>query len=282
MEHEINCITKLKTLYPDMTDSEKKIADYILNNPEEIYKLNINDLAQKNDVSLPTVFRFAKTLGFEGFKEFKVELIKNMAMGLNMAVDNADYGSTEGITRNIFEQHAKNLQETLELTDFNAIEKAVDLILGAKKIVYFAVSSSLSIAFESYSRFLRAGFNCYYNSDSYSQRVLSTQCGPEDVVIAISFSGESYEVIDCVKNAKANKAKTICFTAFMKSTLTDYADILLLTVPVKYKYQNIDIPSRTSIHALLDAIYLNVVTKNSEKAAGFLSKSEEELSKKLK
>jgi len=282
MEHEINCITKLKTLYPDMTDSEKKIADYILNNPEEIYKLNINDLAQKNDVSLPTVFRFAKTLGFEGFKEFKVELIKNMAMGLNMAVDNADYGSTEGITRNIFEQHAKNLQETLELTDFNAIEKAVDLILGAKKIVYFAVSSSLSIAFESYSRFLRAGFNCYYNSDSYSQRVLSTQCGPEDVVIAISFSGESYEVIDCVKNAKANKAKTICFTAFMKSTLTDYADILLLTVPVKYKYQKIDIPSRTSIHALLDAIYLNVVTKNSEKAAGFLSKSEEELSKKLK
>ena len=68
----------------------------------------------------------------------------------------------------------------------------------------------------------------------------------------------------------------------MKSTLTDYADVLLLTVPVKYRYQKIDIPSRTSIHALLDAIYLNAVTKNSEKVAGFLSKSEEELSKNLK
>ena len=282
MEQKINCITKLKTLYPQMTDSEKKIADYILNHPEEIYKLNIHDLAKKNEVSLPTVFRFAQTLGFEGFKEFKVELIKNMAIGLNMSVDNADYSSTESITRNIFEQHAKNLQETLELTDFNSIEKAVNLIISAKKIVYFAVSSSLSIAFESYSRFLRAGFNCYYNSDSYSQRVLSTQCGPEDVVIAISFSGESPEVIDCVKNARNNKSKTICFTAFMKSTLTDYADVLLLTVPVKYRYQKIDIPSRTSIHALLDAIYLNVVTKNSEKVAGFLSKSEEELSKNLK
>ena len=51
----------------------------------------------------------------------------------------------------------------------------------------------------------------------------------------------------------------------MKSTLTDYADVLLLTVPVKYRYQKIDIPSRTSIHAILDAIYLNVVTKKSER-----------------
>jgi DNA-binding MurR/RpiR family transcriptional regulator len=62
-------------------------------------------------------------------------------------------------------------------------------------------------------------------------------------VIAISFSGESAEVIECVKNAKDNKSKTICFNAFMKSKLTDYADVLLLTVPVKYRYQKIDISS---------------------------------------
>ena len=91
MEQKINCITKLKTLYPQMTDSEKKIADYILSHPEEVYKINIHDLARINEVSLPTVFRFAQTLGFEGFKDFKVELIKDMAMGLNMSVENTDY-----------------------------------------------------------------------------------------------------------------------------------------------------------------------------------------------
>jgi DNA-binding MurR/RpiR family transcriptional regulator len=282
MEHKINSITKLKTLYPQMTDAEKKIADYILGHPEEIYKLNIHDLAKINDVSFPTVFRFAKTLGFEGFKEFKVELIKDMAVGMSMFVDNPDYSSTESITRNVFEQDINNLKETLDLIDYEDLEKAVDIIVKAKRILFFAVSSSLSVAFDAYNKFLRAGITCYYVSDSYSQRIYSTQCAGSDAAIGISFSGESTEVVECLKNAKDKNAKTICVTTFMKSSITKFADVSLLTVPVKYQYQKIDIPSRMSQHALLDALYLNVVLKMGGSAIKSISRSEEELSKKIK
>ncbi|MCE5330114.1 MurR/RpiR family transcriptional regulator [bacterium] len=282
MEQKINCITKLKTLYPQMTDSEKKIADYVLNHPEEIYKLNIHDLAKLNKVSLPTVFRFTQTLGFEGFKEFKIELIKDMAVGLNMSVENTDYSSTESITRNIFEQDINNLKETLNLIDYENLEKAVNIIINSRRILFFAVSASLSVAFDAYNKFLRAGFISYYVSDSYSQRIYSTQCNSDDVAIGISFSGESIEVVECLKNARGNNAKTICVTTFMKSSITNYADISLLTVPVKYQYQKIDIPSRMSQHALLDALYLNVILKMGKSTVKFISKSEEELSKKIK
>lgn len=282
MEQKINCITKLKSLYPQMTDSEKKIADYILNHPEEIYKLNIRNLAKKNKVSLPTVFRFAQTLGFEGFKEFKVELIKDMAIGLNMSVENTNYSSTESITRDIFEQDINNLRETLDLIDYNNLKKAVDIIIDSKRILFFAVSASLSVAFDAYNKFLRAGFISYYVSDIYSQRVYSTQCGSNDVAIGISFSGESPEVVECLKNSRENNAKTICVTTFMKSSITKFADISLLTVPVKYQYQKIDIPSRMSQHALLDALYLNVILKTRKSSVKFIIKSEEELSKKIK
>jgi len=281
MEQKINCITKLKTLYPQMTDSEKKIADYILNHPEEVYKINIHDLAKINEVSLPTVFRFAQTLGFDGFKDFKVELIKDLAIGLNMSVENTDYSGTESITRSIFEQDINNLRETLGLIDYVNLEKAVNLIISSKRILFFAVSSSLSVAFDAYSKFLRAGFPCYYASDSYSQRVYSTQCTSDDTAIGISFSGESAEVVECMKNAGENNAKTICVTTFMRSSITKYADISLLTVPIKYQYQKIDIPSRMSQLALLDALYLNVVLKKGKSAARHISKSEEELAKNI-
>lgn len=281
MEQKINCITKLKTLYPQMTDSEKKIADYILSHPEEVYKINIHDLARINEVSLPTVFRFAQTLGFEGFKDFKVELIKDMAIGLNMSVENTDYSSIESITRSIFEQDINNLRETIDLIDYDNLEKAVNLIINSKRILFFAVSTSLSVAFDSYSKFLRAGFASYYASDSYSQRVYSTQCTGDDVGIGISFSGESAEVVECLKNARENKAKTICVTTFMRSSITKQADISLLTVPIKYQYQKIDIPSKMSQHALLDALYLNVVLKMGKSAAKYISKSEKELAKKI-
>lgn len=161
-------------------------------------------------------------------------------------------------------------------------EKAVNIIISSRRIMFFAVLSSLSVAFDAYSKFLRAGFVSYYVSDSYSQRVYSTQCGNDDVAIGISFSGESPEVVECLKNARENNAKTICVTTFMKSSITRVADISLLTVPVKYQYQKINILSRMSQHALLDALYLNVILKMGKSTVKFISKSEEELSKKIK
>jgi len=279
MKDKISCLTKIKTLYPEMTDSEKSIADYILNHPEEIYSLKIGNLARETGVSLPTVFRFTRTLGYEGFKDFKVNLVKDMAVGLNISIEDMDGTNLENLTQNIFEIVEKNLKETRSLIDYNSLAKAIKGIVNAKRLIFFAVSSSLSVAFDSYSKFLRAGFDCLYDYDSYTQRIKSTQCRKEDVVIGISFSGESIEVIECLKNARGNGAMTICITTFMKSTITKFADIKLFTAPVQSYYQKIDLPSKMSLTAILDVLYLNAVLHDRKKALKYISKSEEELNK---
>ncbi len=279
MNDKISCLTKIKTLYPEMTDSEKSIADFILNHPEEIYSLKISNLARETGVSLPTVFRFTRTLGYEGFKDFKVNLVKDMAVGLNISIEDMDEGSLENLTRNIFEIVEKNLKETRSLIDYDSLARAIKGIVNAKRLIFFAVSSSLSVAFDSYSKFLRAGFDCLYDSDSYTQRIKSTQCRKGDVVIGISFSGESIEVIECLKNARENGAMAICITTFMKSTITKFADIKLFTAPVQSYYQKIDLPSKMSLTAILDVLYLNAVLHDRKKALKYISKSEEELNK---
>lgn len=277
MDKKIGCLTKLKTLYPKMTVSEKEIADYILRNPEEIYSITINNIAKKINVSLPTVFRFTNKLGYKGFKDFKIDLIKDMAVGLNIGIEDIIEDSIEGVTINIFNKISNNLNETLSIIDYNELEKAINSIINAKRLLFFAVSTSISVAFDACSKFERAGFCCIFNTDSYSQRVISTQAKKGDTAIGISFSGESPDVIECLKNSRENGAETICVTTFMESSITKYSDIKLFTAPVQYYYQKIDIPSKMSQTVLLDCLYLNIILKNYNKAFRYLSKSEKEL-----
>ena len=279
MNKKVSTLTSLKTLYLEMTDSEKLISDYILNNLEEIYNIKIEELSQKLNVSPPTVFRLAKKLGFKGFKDFKIELIKDIAIGMNIEIEDIDSGSIEGTTRNIFDKINNNLRETLSLINYDDLGKAINFILKAKRIIFFAVSSSISVAFDSYSKFLRAGFNCFFNEDTYTQRVISTQCTNRDTAIGISFSGESIEVVECLKNAKNNGASTICVTTFLNSPITEYSDVCLFTAPVHSYYQKIDLPSKMSQTAILDSLYLNTVLRQRKRALDYISRSEEELSR---
>jgi RpiR family transcriptional regulator, carbohydrate utilization regulator len=279
MDKRINTLTQLKALSLDMTDSENLIASHILNNPEEIYSLKIEELAKKLKISLPTVFRFAKKLGFEGFKDFKVALIRDMAIGINIEAENIEDDSIGSITRNVFEKASGNLNETLSIINYDDLSKTVDFIVNAKRLIFFAVSYSMSVALDCYSKFLGAGFNCIYDTNTYSQRVISTQCTGKDVAIGISFSGASPEVLDCMRNARQGGAKTICITTFMKSPITETADVSLYTAPVSSRHQRIDIPSKMSYLAILDSIYLSVVLKNRARALDYISRTEEELGK---
>ena len=276
MNDRVNILTRLKTLNLEMTESEKLIADYILNNPEEIYSLKIDELSRKLNLSLPTVFRFTQKLGFDGFKDFKVALIKDIAIGMNIEVDDIGDEGIESTTRSIFEKITRNLRETLSLINYTDLERALEMITRSKRIVFFAVGSSISVAFDSYSKFMRAGFNCFYNIDSYTQRDIATQCTKKDTAIGISFSGESVEVVECMSVAKDNGAGTISVTTFLNSPITTHSDVSLYTAPVHSHYQKIDIPSKMSQTAIMDSLYLNAVLRNRKSALDFISRSEEE------
>jgi DNA-binding MurR/RpiR family transcriptional regulator len=279
---KINLLTRIKSLYPGMASAEQRVADYILGNPEEIYKLKIQDLAGKAGVSLPSVFRFSRRLGFSGYKDFKIELVKDIGVSFHISPDGMEEESVEGVTRVVFEKEIANLRETLASIDYAAVRSAVDAVAAGKRILFFAVSSSLPVALDFYWKFTLAGYTCFYNADTYTQRIVSTQCRKGDVAVGISFSGESAEVVDCVRNARGNGARTLCVTTFIRSSITRHADIALFTAPVRSLYQKVDLPSKISLTAILDVLYLLVLLRSREKSARIISKSEEELLKSRK
>jgi RpiR family carbohydrate utilization transcriptional regulator len=269
----------IKSFYPDATPAERRIADYILERPEEIYKLNIKELGARAKVSLPTAFRFTRRLGFQGFKDFKVALIRDISVGLYLSPDAMDSGSVEGVAHGVFENEIANLRETLSSIDYTAIRKTVTAIGKARRILLFAVSSSVPIAFDFYWKLCLAGFTCFHQTDVYVQKMTARNATPADLAIGVSFSGDTREVVECLRIAQENGARTVCLTSFINSSITQFADIKLFTAPVKSLQQKIDIPSRMAQIAILDVIYMLVLLKDGERLGVNISKTEEELLK---
>ncbi len=277
--HRLNTLTSIRSLYPDITAAEKRIADFILEKPEEFYKFTIKDLASRTRVSLPTVFRFARRLGFEGFKDFKVALIRDVGVGLYVLPDAMDGGSVEGVAHGVFEQEIVNLRETLSNIEYPAIEKTVAAIRKARRILLFAVSSSVPIAFDFYWKLSLAGFDCFHNTDVFIQKMTARNSRRGDLAFGISFSGRTREVVECLKIARENGTRTVCLTTFLNSPITQFADIKLFTAPVKTLFQKIDIPSRMAQMAILDVVYVHLLLTDSERLTLNISRAEEELIK---
>lgn len=275
--NRINTLTKIKSLYLDMTNSERQIADFILAKPEEIYRININELADFSKVSLPTVSRFAQRLGFRGFKDFKVALIRDIGVGFYIDTEGLDSDNVEGVTKSVFEKEIGNLKETLANMDYEAVGQTASLIIGAERVILFSVSSSIPTALDFSWKLSLAGLSCWQNADIYSQRIMAKNCRKTDVIIGVSFSGRSREVVECMKSAKENGAKTVCVTTFMDSPITRYSDVKLYSAPVKALYQKIDLSSRIAHMVILDAVYLYILVKDKKRVSKYISKAEEEL-----
>ncbi len=275
----MNTLTTIKSCYPDIPPAERGIADYILEKPEEIYKLNIKELAARVNVSLPTVFRFTRRLGFQGFKDFKVALIRDISVGLYVSPDAMDSGSIPGVARGMFENEIANLRETLSNIDYPALRKTVSAIRKARRILLFAVSSSVPIAFDFYWKLCLAGFSCFHHTDVYIQKMTARNATATDLALGVSFSGDTPEVVECLRIARENGARTVCLTSFLNSAITRQADIRLFTAPVKAVHQKIDIPSRMAQIAILDVIYMLLLLRDGERLAVNVSRTEEELLK---
>jgi RpiR family transcriptional regulator, carbohydrate utilization regulator len=274
---KLNLITRIKSVYPTITASEKRCADLILTKPEEMGHLTIKELAAQVEVSLPTVVRFARRLGFEGFKDFKVALIRDVATGYFVSPDGARRKGKTSTIHMIFEQEMANLRETMMNLDEAAMHKAVKAIAGAERVLLFAVSSSLPIAIDLHWKLSIAGFTSVHSLDVYTQQLNAKNSRPDDVAVGISFSGASRDVVHCMASAQANGTRTICVTSFINSAITRHADIKLFTAPVQSSHQAIDLPSRTSQLVLLDALFFLIVQQDVNRISRIITRAEADL-----
>ncbi|WP_106495897.1 MurR/RpiR family transcriptional regulator [Lentibacillus sp. Marseille-P4043] len=259
-------LASIRSNYGKFSDKEKKIADYILHNPQNIIHHTINQVSDELNVAESTVFRFCQRIGFKGYQALKIALAAEIVTPMKDIHEKINDGdSMATVSEKVFRSNMKTLEDTLHILDGMAIEQAVEAILAANKVEFFGNGGSALVAFDAYHKFVRSGLQVSSNLDSHMQLMTASQLTDKDVAILISHSGSTKDTLDVLQVLKEKKVKTISITNFAKSPLTKEADISLYTVAEETDFRSEALSSRIAQLSIIDVLYTNVMITRKEK-----------------
>lgn len=274
-----NCIASIRSYYARLSEKEKKIADYILANPEKIIHNTINEVAEELNVADATVFRFCKRVGFKGYQALKIALASEIITPIQQIHEEITEEDDEiAVTKKIFQSNIRTLENTLNIIQDASIKKAVDLLLNAERVDFYGVGGSAVIAMDAFHKFGRIGVKAFAYIDSHFQLMAASQLTEKDTAVIISHSGESKETVSLLKTAKKNGAKTIGITGFPKSPVGQETDVALYTSSEETEYRSEALSSRIGQLSLIDALYVNIMILNKERARKALLKVRDAIS----
>ena len=228
----MNTLEKILSFLDILSKSERKVAEVILAEPQTAIHSSIPTLAKMADVSEPTVNRFCRRLETKGFPDFKLQLAQSLANGtpyVNRNVEETD--SVEAYSAKIFESAMASLEQVKNTLDITAVNRAVDLLTQAKKISFFGLGASAAVAHDAMNKFFRFNIPVIYFDDIVMQRMSCMNSGEGDVVVLISHTGRTKNLVELAHLARENDATVIAITSRDTPLAYEATLSLLLDVP---------------------------------------------------
>ena len=214
-----------------LSNSERKVADTILRDPKEVIHFSIAQLARTAKVSEPTVNRFCHAINDTGFPEFKLKLAQSLATGTSYISRRIDVDdTTEQFSQKLFDSNLAMINDVKEKMDPKDISRAIDLLCQAKKIEFYGLGSSGTVAYDAQHKFIRLNTPVISYTDFLMQRIAATSCGAGDVVVIISNTGRTKAIVRIAEIAKTAGATLIALTC-PDSPLTKISDVTLPIEP---------------------------------------------------
>ncbi|WP_122035523.1 MurR/RpiR family transcriptional regulator [Aliivibrio sp. EL58] len=210
----MNTIERIQNNLDNFSKSERKVAEVIMASPQTAIHSSIATLAKMADVSEPTVNRFCRRLDTKGFPDFKLHLAQSLANGtpyVNRNVEEND--GPDAYTHKIFESTMACLDVAKNSLDPMQVNRAVDLLTQAKKISFFGLGASASVAHDAMNKFFRFNIPITCFDDIVMQRMSCINCTENDVVVLISHTGRTKSLVEIAELAKSNGATVIAITA---------------------------------------------------------------------
>jgi len=280
LEKNVSILKLIKSKYKSFPKIQKKIAEYILKNTSNIIKITISELADLAGAkSEASIVKFYRNLGFDSFTDFKINLAAELAGNTfyyvydDITVDD----NIETIKNKIFTGSIKVLEDNLNSINTENLEKAVDLIEKANRIVFVGFASSAAIAMYAHFHFSLLGLNCYFCLDSHVNSVIISNLDKNDLIFAISYSGESKDIVIQSKQVKP-LVKVIALTGFENSSLAKISDICIVTTSKEMNYRTDAMASRIVQLAVIDVLFTALAIRKGKSGLDKLLKSRQSLS----
>ena len=256
----------LQNMLEQLPASERKIAQFILENPRSILNSTVNDIGAQAKTSGAAVIRLCKSLGLNGYQDLKVriagDLVKPAEQGYRDIEPSESYFS---IVQKTTSNSIQSIRDSEEIINYEELERAVQTLLPAQNVHFFGIGASNIIAKDAQQKFLRIQKNATAFTDTHLVATIIANANKEDVVFGISHSGETAEVINVMSLAKERGVKTISLTKYGQSSVASLADIKLFTsYSGEAAFRSAATSSRLAQLYMMDILFLSMATVQYE------------------
>lgn len=255
---EKSVLNQICTLYDSFFETEKKIGDYIIRNPKDIVDVTVGELAVKCQVSEASISRFCKKIGLKGFHHLKISIAKELVN----RDDNEEYSNDISIDnkeqslKSILANKVAELTQTVSMMDTDNLDEILNKINNARSVLFAAVGNTIPVAMDGAYKLNQIGIPAISTPVLETQLAYSYNLTADDVVIAISNSGESTGVINIIEAAKQNKAITISITNHDNSSIAKLSEYHITTASLEKMLFDEYCFSRVSATMVIEILYL--------------------------
>lgn len=256
----MSCTYKIKNSLSSSTSTEKQLAEYILEHPDEVMQSSAQTLGENSGTSAATVVRFTKKLGFKGFQQFKIALAKDDFESEDPFDDIIlQEDTTATLIKKAEHSNLTTVNNTYKLLNAQTVDSAIKLLCNCDTVYLVGMGGS-SVVCEDFMHKLTRIHKKVMFFDNYHILIQTlAYMKNDDVLIAVSYSGETREVIEACNIATEHKTPIIAITQQKKSRLVKAADIVLPVPSEEIEMRLGAISSRSASLIISDLLYLGIV-----------------------
>jgi len=254
--------------YYELTTAERKAADYVMKNRDKTQYLSIGELAEESGVAEATVSRFCRRLGYKGYNAFKLA-IANAGASLRSSQASAqpveEGDDVPALARKLYAAENEALLQTLSLLKPEAIDQAVEILRGARRVLCMGQGGSMVLASEAAHLFSICDGKFVPVSDSHMQVIASATLSQEDAVLFFSYSGATRDMMETLNVVRNQGAKILLITRFPRSPGAALADVVLQCGSNESPLQHGSVPARIAQLFLLDILFRRLCLLEQER-----------------
>ncbi len=258
---------RIRQMRDALTPAERRVADLALNHPRSIINDPIVDIARKADVSQPTVIRFCRSLGCQGLSDFKLKLATGLTGTIPVSHSQVHLGDTAtDFGAKVLDNTISAILQLREHLNFDQVERAIDLLNGARRIEFYGLGNSNIVAQDAHYKFFRFGIPTIAYGDLYMQAASAALLGKGDVIVAVSKSGRAPELLRVLDVAMQAGAKVIAITS-SNTPLAKRATVALETDHIEIRESQLSMISRILHLVMIDILAVGVAIRRAVPSA---------------
>lgn len=248
-------LRRLHLLRGEAGAASARVIDHILHDPQGFLGLTIADLSDRTHTSDATVVRLVQTMGFGGFQDFKLQLSRSLGVTRNTNITVEVGDPSVAVLRKVFEGAGIGLSDTLEHLDLEVFSTAVLAVAQSRHVALIGLGWSGLVALDGQERALRLGLSCGAHTDPTTFLQVCSMLEPTDVLIAVSLSGTTLNVVRAARLARGAGATVIALTGLGRTPLTRAAHYVLTSSAPGDAYRSEGLNVRFAQLCLLDALF---------------------------